>query len=110
MIIIDYQKSKHKEIIHACVQALKSGKVIAYPTDTSYGLAVDSNNLAAIKKLYRVKQRQSSKPVHVIVPSMAYGKKITRWNKIADKLIKKFWPGPLTLVLKLKVSAKGGSA
>ncbi len=45
MIIIDYKKSKHKKIIQACVDALKQGKILAYPTDTSYGLAADAENI-----------------------------------------------------------------
>lgn len=99
MIILDYAKKYHKQAIHVATQALKSGKIVAYPTDTSYGLAVDSENIKAIKRLYKVKERQSTKPVHVIVPSVAYAKKIAHFDKRAEKLVKKFWPGPLTLVL-----------
>ncbi len=106
MIIIDYEKKYHKKIIHACVAALKQGKVVAYPTDTSYGLAADATNTAAIKKLYKIKERQSTKPVHIVVPSVAYAKTIARWNSAAGKLAKKFWPGALTLVL--PVAARRG--
>ncbi|MBL8030146.1 MAG: threonylcarbamoyl-AMP synthase [Candidatus Doudnabacteria bacterium] len=102
MIILNYSKSQHKEIIHACVLALKSGKVVAYPTDTSYGLAVDASNFKAVKKLYNVKERGFKKAVHVVVPSKAYGKRLVGWNKEAEKLSVKFWPGPLTLVLRSK--------
>jgi L-threonylcarbamoyladenylate synthase len=99
MLIVEYKEKYHKQIIAAAVKALKQGKVVAYPTDTCYGLAVDAENIKAIKKLYQVKGRDFKKPVHVVVPSVAYGKKITRWNKTAEKLAKKFWPGALTLVL-----------
>lgn len=99
MLVIDYKKKYHKNIIRSCVLALKQGKVLAYPTDTCYGLAVDAANIKAIKKLYQVKGRNFNKPVHVVVPSVAHAKKITLWNKSAVKLSKKFWPGPLTLVL-----------
>jgi len=51
MIILDYQKKHHAHIIDACVLALKKGKVVAYPTDTSYGLAAGAGNIKAIKKL-----------------------------------------------------------
>ncbi len=107
MIILDYQKKNHKKIIHACVAALKTGKVVAYPTDTSYGLAADANNIKAIKKLYSIKGRNFNKPVHIVLPSMAYAKNITRWNRAAEKLAKKFWPGALTLVLPLRINDKG---
>ena len=105
MLIIDYNKKYHRQIIEACVKALKLAKVIAYPTDTSYGLAVDATNVKAIKKLYKLKGRNFNKPIHVIPPSIAYAKKIVKWNKIASKLSKKFWPGGLTLVLGLRASA-----
>lgn len=103
MITVRYQKKYHKKIINACAAAIKSGKVVAYPTDTSYGLAADGTNIKAIKKLYLIKERQSGKPVHVVVPSISYTKKIAGWNKAAGKLAKKFWPGALTLVLKFKI-------
>jgi len=99
MVIIDYKKQYHKQIIAAAAKALKQGKAVAYPTDTSYGLAVDAGNIKAVKKLYKIKGRNFNKPVHVVVPSIAYGKKIARWNPAASKLAKKFWPGALTLVL-----------
>jgi L-threonylcarbamoyladenylate synthase len=107
MVIIDYKKQFYKQIIAAAVRALKAGKAVAYPTDTSYGLAVDAGNSQAIKKLYKIKGRNFNKPVHVVVPSVTYGKKIVRWNPTASKLAKKFWPGPLTLVLMLRAKGIG---
>jgi len=101
MIILDYKKSQHKQIIHACAEALKAGKSVVYPTDTSYGLAVDATNSKAVKKLYQIKERGFSQPVHVTVPTKKYGKSLVKWNSTAEKLAKKFWPGPLTIVLPL---------
>lgn len=103
MIILEYNKKNHKQIIHACVLALNQGKVVAYPTDTCYGLAVDTENIKAIKKLYQVKGRSFKKPVSIIPPSLVYTKKIVIWNKTAEKLAKKFFPGALTLVLKCRI-------
>lgn len=102
MLIIDYQKKYQSKIIHACVLALKQGKVLAYATDTSYGFAVDAQNQQAVTKLYKVKGRDFKKPIHVVVPSIAYAKRIADFSLVAQKLAKKFWPGPLTLVLKVK--------
>lgn len=99
MVIMNYEKKFHKQIIRSAVLALKQGKVVAYPTDTSYGLAVDANNIRAIKKLYKVKGRDFNKAVSIVVPSLAYAKKVVRWNKAALRLAKKFWPGPLTILL-----------
>jgi L-threonylcarbamoyladenylate synthase len=102
MIIIDYTKKHHQKIIHACVAALRQGKVVAYPTDTCYGLAVDTENLTAIKKLYQVKGRSFKKAVSIIPSSISAVKKIVIWNSVAEKLAKKFFPGALTLVLSIK--------
>jgi len=103
MIEIYYRKENHNSIILECVHALKQGKSIAFPTDTSYGLAVDATNIKAVKKLYKIKGRDFNKPVHVVVPNLTHAKKIVEWGIRPSKLAKKFWPGPLTLVLKLKI-------
>lgn len=99
MIEIQFRKKNHRPIIRTCISALKKGKAVVYPTDTSYGLAVDATNIRAIRKLYKIKGRKFNKPVHVVAPSVAYAKNFVRWNSTALKLAKKFWPGPLTLVL-----------
>src|SRR5437868_2410732 len=109
MVILRYKKKFHSQIIHSAVKALKQGKIVAYPTDTSYGLAADATNIKAIKKLYKIKERFKGKPVHIVVPSVLYAKKIAKWNKISAVLAKKFWPllrqgyggqaGAVTLVL-----------
>jgi L-threonylcarbamoyladenylate synthase len=102
MVIIDYKKQYHKQIIKSCAAALRRGKTVVYPTDTSYGLAVDATNQRAVKNLFRLKGRPAHKPVHVVVPSMAYAKTAVAWGGLAAKLAGKFWPGPITLVLQLK--------
>ena len=103
MIIIDYQAKFHKRIIHACVAALRAGKVVVYPTDTSYGLAVNIDNARAVEKLYRVKERGFNKPSSVIAPSISYAKRMVEWDRTATKLVKKFWPGAVTILVKLKM-------
>ncbi len=101
MIIFKYSKQQHNQIIQASVKALKQGKIIVYPTDTCYGLAVDVSRLQAIKQLYKLKGRNFNKPSSVVVPSLAYAKKIVQWGSEAQKLAKKFWPGAITLVCSL---------
>ncbi|MBI4363534.1 MAG: threonylcarbamoyl-AMP synthase [Candidatus Doudnabacteria bacterium] len=97
--------------ISEAVKILKTGGIVVYPTDTAYGLAVDATNEKAVRKLYRVKGREFKKPIHVIVPTkycntVTYYSKIVRLNSLAEKLIRKFWPGPLTVVLPLKGRGK----
>ncbi len=103
MIIIKYNSKKHKEIIKSLVHALKRGKTVVYPTDTSYGLACAVTNRAALAKIYRIKERGFNRPIHIVAPSLAYAKRIAVWSPIAARLTKRFWPGPLTLVLPLRV-------
>lgn len=93
--------------IGRAVRLLKTGGSVAYPTDTSYGLAVDATNVAAIRKLYRIKERGFDKPIHIIVPSLAYAQKVASLDARAIKIFKKFMPGPLTLVLSLKSKQRG---
>lgn len=88
--------------VKSAVELLKQGKIVAYPTDTSYGLAVDVTNTFALKKFYKIKERGFDKPVHIVVPNISYAKQLVNWNQIAQKLAKAFWPGALTLVLELK--------
>ena len=94
-------KPSQKQIFFA-VKSLKAGKVIVYPTDTSYGFAVDAMNAKAVKKLYRLKGRNFGKPIHVVVASLAMAKKIAKFDRRAEKIFKKFLPGALTIVLAIK--------
>lgn len=91
--------------ISEAVKVLKAGGIVVYPTDTSYGLAVDATNARAVKKLYQLKGRNFKKPIHVIAPWADYHT-IVYDSAPARKLVKKFWPGPLTLVLPLKAKGK----
>ncbi len=78
---------------------LKEGKAVVYPTDTAYGLGVDATNVKSVRRLYKIKERGFKQPVHVIVSDFAMAKKYARFDKIGERLFKKFMPGPLTLVL-----------
>lgn len=102
MEILLYTPANHKKIIAHCVAALRQGKTVVYPTDTSYGIACDITNAKARTRFYKIKERTSNQPVHIIVPSQEWSRKIARWNKTASTLAKAFWPGPLSLVLPLK--------
>ncbi|MBI4054303.1 MAG: threonylcarbamoyl-AMP synthase [Candidatus Doudnabacteria bacterium] len=92
--------------IKLAAQLLRAGKSVVYPTDTSYGLAVDATNPVAVKKLYRLKGRNFKKPVHVIVSSLSMAKKLVVLGRQAEKLSKRFLPGPLTVVLPLRVRGR----
>ena len=81
--------------------ALEAGRLVAFPTETVYGLGADAENPAAIAAIYAAKGRPSNHPVIV---HLALGADVGRWAReipeAAHKLIDAFWPGPLTLILK----------
>jgi len=92
--------------VFEAVKILKQGGVVVYPTDTAYGLAVDATNAKAVKKLYQLKGRKFNKPIHVIVPSGAWLKKLVKVDKTALQIMDNHMPGPLTVVLPLKLKSK----
>lgn len=88
---------------------LRNGGLVAFPTETVYGLGANMLDKDAIKKVYRIKNRPKGKPLTIHIADVKILKKMVgRIPSSAKKLIAKFWPGPLTLVLKDKTSKKTG--
>lgn len=85
----------------AC-ETLKNGGLIAFATDTIYGIACDASNSQAVQNLYRLKNRDSKKPIAIFVKDIAMAKEIFVFDERSEKLAKKFLPGKLTLVLETK--------
>lgn len=86
--------------IRRAAEMLVAGEVIAYPTETVYGLGVDPFNEAALARLYAVKKRDERNPVLLIIGGMDQLALITReLTPKAEAYAKAFWPGPLSLVL-----------
>ena len=87
--------------IDKAVAILKRGGLVAFPTETVYGLGADASNPAAIKKLYAAKGRPADHPVIVHLADVA---QLPQWaceiTPAAQKLAQKFWPGPLTMILR----------
>lgn len=81
-------------------QTLRSGGIAAIPTETVYGLAADSSNALAVAKIYAAKGRPSFNPLIIHVADIGAAQKLVHWNILAQKLADKFWPGPLTIVLR----------
>ena len=86
---------------------LLSGGLIVYPTETAYGLGGDAFNKDVINKVRRLKKRNKQKPLPVICGSVIIAQTIAIFNNSAKDLAKKFWPGPLTLVLPVQHSHTG---
>lgn len=89
------------EKITKCVSILRKGGIIAFPTETVYGLGADGLNPKAIKKIFQAKNRPSDNPLIFHIADKNDIHQFARdVPKVAQKLTQKFWPGPLTLVLK----------
>lgn len=86
--------------IEAAVQALRDGDLVAFPTETVYGLGANAQNPAAVRRIFELKGRPANHPVIVHLDSPRY---LHRWVRevpeAATKLAERFWPGPMTLVL-----------
>lgn len=84
-------------------QIIQEGGIVIFPTETVYGIGVNGLNETAIKKLYEVKQRPTNKPISLLVNSIEMIEKVAKdITEIEYDLIKRFLPGPLTIVLKKK--------
>ncbi len=91
-----------RSILADAAKVIRDGGIVAFPTDTFYGLAVDPFNENAIKGLYQIKGRESSKPIILLISKTAMLDTLIRKDisRLAKSVMKEFWPGPLTLILK----------
>ena len=87
------------------VSCLRSGGVIGFPTDTAYGLGADPYNEAAIHRIFAIKGRAETKPLLVIVDSLAMAESVSaQLPQTFYDVVKKFWPGALTLIVRSEKS------
>ncbi len=93
------------ENLERAANLLRSGGLVAIPTETVYGLAADASNGRAVAGIYEAKGRPSFNPLIAHVADMAMAEQIAVFDPLSQKLAENFWPGPLTLVLPLKGGA-----
>lgn len=81
-------------------RVLRAGGLVAFPTETVYGLGADATNPDAVRRIFEAKGRPATNPliVHASEPLMAY-ECVAEWPEAAQRLAARFWPGPLTLIL-----------
>ena len=99
MLIKINQQNPQQRLIMRVVDILKNGGVVAYPTDTYYGIGCDIMNKKAIEKIYKIKQRNRSKPFSFICSDL---KNISLYAKVSNyayKTMKRLLPGPYTFIL-----------
>jgi len=85
--------------VAAAARSLSVGGLVAFPTETVYGLGADATNPKAIAQLYQAKGRPAFNPLIATVGDLEAAKRIARFDATAIALAEAFWPGPLTLVL-----------
>jgi len=103
--------------IEEAARALRAGRLVAFPTETVYGLGAIATNDRAVAAIFAAKGRPRFNPLIVHVADVAAARALARWNDVAERLAAQFWPGALTLVLpraegcplSLLVSAGGGT-
>ncbi len=100
IIKIDPDRPREKTIEEA-VRIINNGGLVAFPTETVYGLGTDALNEEAVKKIFEIKGRPRDKPLSILIGRKEkLIKYVQEIPKAAEILIAKFWPGPLTLIFK----------
>tara|TARA_B100002049_G_scaffold208204_1_gene169520 strand:+ start:119 stop:715 length:597 start_codon:yes stop_codon:yes gene_type:complete len=87
--------------IEKTFQVIENGGIAIFPTDTVYGLGCNPYNSSAVEKIYEIKSREKIKSLPVLAYSLEIVKEITCVDSFTEKIIERYWPGPLTLILKL---------
>ena len=85
--------------IDEAARLIREGELVAFPTETVYGLGGDATNERAVAKIFEAKGRPQFNPLISHVLDAGEARRLVQWNDVADKLAARFWPGPLTLVL-----------
>ncbi len=94
-------KRYHESDIPEAAAALKRGELVAFPTETVYGLGADATNVTAVGKVYAAKGRPSDNPLIVTVADADMVGQYAAITPLAAKLMQAFWPGPLTMILNI---------
>lgn len=93
---------RDEKAVAAAVKALSDGKLVAIPTETVYGLAANALSAKAVERIYKAKGRPSDNPLIIHVADICEVEKYAYFTKDAERLAERFWPGPLTMILKKK--------
>lgn len=101
--VIQVNSSDPKDWLQVTMEVLSSGGVIGFPTDTYYGLGANPFDPLAIDKIFEIKGREKDKPILLLIGDIEQLSLIVKnVTKVAETLMKAFWPGPLTLLFEAK--------
>jgi L-threonylcarbamoyladenylate synthase len=90
------------EVVRRAAALLRDGGLVAFPTDTFYGLAVDPTHPAAVARLFEAKGRPPQSALPLIAADIEQARRVGRFTTLAERLAGCFWPGPLTLVVEAR--------
>ncbi len=93
------RENPDSETLEKIVDALKSEKLVIYPTETVYGLAADATSDEAVSKIFEAKSRALDNPVSIAVNSLSMSYRIGKLTQSEEKIIKELLPGPLTVIV-----------
>lgn len=99
MLLQVHPEHPQPRLIARIVACLEKGGIIAYPTDTTYGIGCSIFNKKGIERIYRMKQREHKKPFSFICPDLSEVARYARVSNSAFKILKRYLPGPYTFVL-----------
>jgi tRNA threonylcarbamoyl adenosine modification protein (Sua5/YciO/YrdC/YwlC family) len=99
MVLEIHPEHPQARYIARVVQCLQDGGIIAYPTDTTYGIGCSIFNKKGIERIYKLKQREHKKPFSFICPSLSEVSRYANISNSAFKILKRYLPGPYTFVL-----------
>lgn len=88
--------------IKACAAIIKNGGVVCFPTHSLYGLGADPFSQTAVDKVFALKGRDEQKPLLLLVPDLSWVERLAEPSPLARRFMDRFWPGPLTIVMKAK--------
>ena len=97
-IIYNWQEEIKKEELENTIEIIKKGGIVIFPTDTVYGIACDAFNEEAIKKLFKLKERNDNKPICVLTSSIEKINKVAYLKDKEKELINKYMPGAVTII------------
>jgi L-threonylcarbamoyladenylate synthase len=98
--------SASAETVRRAARILRDGGLVAFPTETVYGLGADATNDRAVARIFEAKARPKFNPLIVHVTGREAAAEIAAWPDLAERLAARFWPGPLTLILPRKATCR----
>lgn len=106
MMIFDLTTKRSRKL-KELAELLAQGEVIAYPTETVYGIGCDATNRVAVEKIYQIKGKDRNKQLLLLVGSRAMAERYFEFNKLSRRLAKKYWPGALSLIVPVRPEYQG---